>query len=66
MDTVFNRINRSDHQQIAEITRFLRANDLNIDTTVEVFITVSRNEKLVACGGLWWYCGQYYQMRGHQ
>ncbi len=52
MDAVFSRINRSDHQQIAEITRFLRANDLNIDTTVDVFITVSRNEKLVACGGI--------------
>ncbi|EEQ12201.1 [Citrate [pro-3S]-lyase] ligase [Yersinia mollaretii ATCC 43969] len=52
MDAVFSRINRSDHQQIAEITHFLRANDLNIDTTVDVFITVSRNEKLVACGGI--------------
>ena len=52
MDTVFSQINRSEHQQIAEITRFLRANDLNIDTTVDVFITVSRNEKLVACGGI--------------
>ncbi|AJJ11393.1 [citrate (pro-3S)-lyase] ligase [Yersinia rohdei] len=52
MDAVFNRVNRSDHQKIAEITGFLRENDLNIDTTVEVFITVNLNEKLVACGGI--------------
>ncbi|WP_145557744.1 [citrate (pro-3S)-lyase] ligase [Yersinia aldovae] len=52
MDTVFSRVNRSDHRRIAEITRFLRDNDLNIDTTVEVFITVSHNEKLIACGGI--------------
>ncbi|AJI94087.1 [citrate (pro-3S)-lyase] ligase [Yersinia ruckeri] len=52
MDRVFRIIKRSDHQHIVEITRFLRENDLNIDSTVEVFITVSIDEKLVACGGI--------------
>ena len=27
-------------------------NDLSVDTTVEVFITVTRDEKLIACGGI--------------
>lgn len=52
MDRVFRRIKRSDHQRIVEITHFLRENDLNIDTSVEVFITVSVDERLVACGGI--------------
>lgn len=51
-DTVFNRVKRSDHKNISAINAFLRSNDLNIDTTVEVFITVTQNEKLVACGGI--------------
>ena len=51
-DTLFNRVKRSDHKSIAQINAFLRSNDLNIDTTVEIFITVTQNDKLVACGGI--------------
>lgn len=51
-DTVFTRVKRSDHKNIAAINAFLRSNDLNIDTTVEVFITVTQGEQLVACGGI--------------
>lgn len=51
-DTVFNQVKRSDHKAISEIKAFLRNNDLNIDTTVEIFITVTQNDKLVACGGI--------------
>ncbi len=51
-DAVFNRVKRLDHKNIAAINAFLRSNDLNIDTTVEVFITVTQGEQLVACGGI--------------
>lgn len=50
--TVFTRVKRSENKKIAGITQFLRENDLSIDTTVEIFITVTRNECLIACGGL--------------
>lgn len=51
-EALFNRVKRSDHKSIADITAFLRSNGLSIDTTVEVFITVTRNDKLLACGGI--------------
>ncbi len=51
-NTVFTRVKRSENKKIAGITQFLRENDLSIDTTVEIFITVTRNERLIACGGL--------------
>lgn len=51
-NTVFTRVKRSENKKIARITQFLRENDLSIDTTVEIFITVTRNEHLIACGGL--------------
>lgn len=51
-NTVFTRVKRSENKKIAGITQFLRENDLSIDTTVEIFITVTRNEHLIACGGL--------------
>lgn len=51
-DPMFNRVKRSNHKVISEINAFLRRNDLNIDSTVEEFITVTQNEKLVACGGI--------------
>jgi [citrate (pro-3S)-lyase] ligase len=51
-DAIFDRVKRSDHKSIAQINAFLRSNDLNIDTTVEIFITVTQNDKLVACGGI--------------
>lgn len=51
-NTVFMRVKRNENKKIAEITQFLRGNDLRIDTTVEIFITATRNEKLIACGGL--------------
>lgn len=37
---------------MAEIAHFLKENDLSVDTTVEVFITVSRDDRLIACGGI--------------
>ncbi|MDR0805563.1 MAG: [citrate (pro-3S)-lyase] ligase [Enterobacteriaceae bacterium] len=50
--TIFNRVKRSDYKKIADITAFLRKNDLNIDTTVEEFITVTHDNEIVACGGI--------------
>lgn len=49
---VFTQVKRAENKKIAAITQFLRENDLSIDTTVEVFITVTRNETLIACGGI--------------
>ncbi len=51
-NTVFTQVKRCENKKIADITRFLRANDLSIDTTVDVFITVTRDEQLIACGGI--------------
>lgn len=51
-NTVFTRVKRNENKKIAEITQFLRENELSIDTTVEIFITATRNERLIACGGL--------------
>jgi len=50
--TVFAQIKRTEHKKIAAITQFLHENDLDIDTRVDVFITVTRDEQLVACGGI--------------
>lgn len=50
--TVFARVRRAENKKIAAITQFLRENDLSIDTTVEVFITVTRDDRLIACGGI--------------
>lgn len=50
--TIFNRVKRSEFKKIAEIVKFLRQNDLNIDTTVEEFITVTRDSQIIACGGI--------------
>ncbi|MFG6655581.1 [citrate (pro-3S)-lyase] ligase [Scandinavium sp. M-37] len=50
--TVFAQVKRAENKKIAAITQFLRENDLSIDTTVEVFITVSRDDRLIACGGI--------------
>ncbi len=52
MDGVFSQVTRTNHAGIAEITTFLRANGLNIDTTVEIFITLRRDGQLLACGGI--------------
>lgn len=51
-NTVFTQVQRSDNKRMADIAQFLRTHDLSIDSTVEVFITVSRNERLIACGGI--------------
>ncbi|WP_312980027.1 [citrate (pro-3S)-lyase] ligase [Atlantibacter sp.] len=51
-NTVFTRVKRNENKKIAGITQFLRENDLSIDTTVEIFITATRNDRLIACGGL--------------
>ena len=49
---IFTRVKRSENKKMAEIAQFLHENDLSVDTTVEVFITVTRDETLIACGGL--------------
>lgn len=51
-NTVFSRVRRADNNKIAVITQFLHTNSLSIDTTVEIFITATRNGELIACGGL--------------
>ena len=43
---IFTRVKRSENKKMAEIAQFLHENDLSVDTTVEVFITVTRDEKL--------------------
>lgn len=49
---ICTRVKRSENKKMAEIAQFLHENDLSVDTTVEVFITVTRDEKLIACGGI--------------
>lgn len=49
---VFSQVKRAENRKMAAIIQFLRGNDLNIDTSVEVFITISRDEQLIACGGI--------------
>ena len=51
-NNVFTRVKRSENIKMAAITQFLKENDLSVDTTVEVFITVTRDEKIIACGGI--------------
>ncbi|MFK3662833.1 [citrate (pro-3S)-lyase] ligase [Scandinavium sp. NPDC088450] len=51
-EPVFTQVKRAEHKKIAAITQFLRDNDLSIDTTVDVFITVTLNDCLIACGGI--------------
>ncbi|MCZ0199247.1 GNAT family N-acetyltransferase, partial [Escherichia coli] len=41
-----------ENRKLNDITQFLKENDLDIDASVDVFITITRNEKLIACGGL--------------
>lgn len=47
---IFTRVNVQ-KIKMAEIAQFLHENDLSVDTTVEVFITVTRDEN-IACGGI--------------
>lgn len=49
---VFSQVKRAENRKMAAIIQFLRNNDLSIDTSVEVFITVTRDEQLIACGGI--------------
>ncbi|WP_080155281.1 [citrate (pro-3S)-lyase] ligase [Salmonella enterica] len=51
-NNVFTRVKRSENKKMAETAHFLKENDLSVDTTVEVFITVSRDDRLIACGGI--------------
>ncbi|XNM61236.1 hypothetical protein ACLK1T_03770 [Escherichia coli] len=37
---------------MAESGKPLPENDLSVDTTVKVFIPVTRDEKLITCGGI--------------
>lgn len=50
--TIFNRVKRSEFKKVAEIAKFLRHNDLNIDTSIEEFITLTRGSQIIACGGI--------------
>jgi Citrate lyase synthetase len=47
----FARVRRAENIKMAAVIQFLKENDLSLDTSVDVFITVSRNNKLIACGG---------------
>lgn len=51
-NTVFSQVKRSENKKIAVVSQFLRENDLSLDTTVEIFITATCNERLIACGGI--------------
>jgi len=51
-NNVFAQVRRSENKKMAVIRQFLKENDLSIDMTVEVFITVTRDERLIACGGI--------------
>jgi len=52
INNVFMQVKRSENIKMAEITSFLKENDLSVDTTVEIFITITRDERLIACGGI--------------
>ncbi|MFG1172803.1 [citrate (pro-3S)-lyase] ligase [Erwiniaceae bacterium CAU 1747] len=49
---VFAQVKRAENRKMAAIIQFLRSNGLNIDTSIEVFITVTRDDHLIACGGI--------------
>ncbi len=51
-NNVFTQVKRSETHKMAEIKQFLKANDLSVDKTVEIFITIRRDETLIACGGI--------------
>ena len=51
-NNIFTQVKRSENKKMADITQFLKENDLSVDTTVEVFITVTRDDRLIACGGI--------------
>lgn len=51
-NTVFAQVKRAENKKIAAITLFLQENDLSIDSTVEIFITATRNDVIIACGGI--------------
>ena len=46
---IFTRVKRSENKKMAEIAQFLHENDLSVDTTVEVFITVTREIGRASC-----------------
>ncbi|MCL2891833.1 [citrate (pro-3S)-lyase] ligase [Brenneria tiliae] len=48
----FSRVKISENRKIAEVIKFLRQNDLQMDITIDDFITVTRNDRLIACGGI--------------
>ncbi|UNH43622.1 [citrate (pro-3S)-lyase] ligase [Moellerella wisconsensis] len=48
----FHQVKRHENRKIIEISKFLQENNLDIDSSVDVFITVTKNDKLIACGGL--------------
>lgn len=49
---LFTQVKRAENSPMAAVTQFLKENGLSVDTTVEVFITVSRDSRLIACGGI--------------
>lgn len=48
----FSRVRRAENKKMAEISHFLQENDLSVDTTIDIFITLSRHDRLIACGGI--------------
>lgn len=48
----FHQVKRHENRKIIEISKFLQENNLDIDSSVDVFITVTKNDNLIACGGL--------------
>lgn len=51
-NNIFSHVKRSENKKMAAIAQFLKENDLSVDTTVEIFITVTRDDRLIACGGI--------------
>lgn len=48
-NNIFTRVKRSKNKKMAKIAQFLHKNNLSVNTTVKVFITVTRDKKLIAC-----------------
>ncbi|WP_058912503.1 [citrate (pro-3S)-lyase] ligase [Entomohabitans teleogrylli] len=48
----FRHVGRGEHKEFTAIRNFLKASDLGIDISIDVFITVWYDERMVACGGI--------------
>ncbi|EHS89023.1 TPA: [citrate (pro-3S)-lyase] ligase [Klebsiella oxytoca] len=50
--TIISRVTRKNAEKIAEIIRFLQANNLDIDPHVTDFVVIYQQDEIVACGGV--------------